>query len=41
MNPGRRSFIPLEHKTGEAQGDFGEADFIEHSKIYSGYYLSL
>lgn len=41
MNPGRRSFIPLEHKTGEAQGDFGEADFIEHGKIYSGYYLSL
>lgn len=33
--------LPLEHKPGEAQVDFGEADFIERGKLYHGYYLSV
>lgn len=34
-------FLPLEHPPGEAQGDFGEAQFIEKGIQYNGYYLNL
>lgn len=41
MRSGTRAALPLEHKPGEAQVDFGEADFIEQGKLYNGYYLSV
>lgn len=31
-------YIPLEHKAGEGQADFGAADFIENGTRYSGKY---
>lgn len=34
-------FLPLEHKPGEAQADFGAADFYENSKRISGKYLEV
>ena len=34
-------YLPLEHKPGEAQADFGEADFYENGKLYHGHYLNL
>ena len=34
-------FLPLEHIPGEAQVDFGEADFIEKGDRYHGHYLNL
>lgn len=34
-------YLPLEHMAGEAQADFGEADFYENSKLHHGYYLNL
>lgn len=34
-------YLPLEHKPGEAQIDFGEADFIENGKRYRGKYLNV
>ena len=34
-------FLPLEHKPGEAQVDFGAADFYENGKKYSGKYLEV
>lgn len=34
-------YIPLEHPSGEAQVDFGEAKFIENGTTYDGYYLSI
>lgn len=34
-------FLPLEHIPGEAQVDFGEADFIENGVRYHGHYLNL
>jgi len=34
-------FIPLQHVPGEAQVDFGQADFIEKGIIYRGHYLNL
>lgn len=37
----RRGFLPLEHIPGEAQVDFGEADFIENGKRFSGAFLTL
>ena len=37
----RIAALPLVHKVGEAQVDFGEADFIENGKLYSGCYLSV
>lgn len=33
--------LPLEHNPGEAQVDFGSADFIENGVRYSGKYLAL
>jgi len=33
--------IPLEHPPGEAQADFGAADFIENGERFSGLYLTL
>ena len=36
-----RGFLPLEHPPGEAQGDFGEARFVENGKPYDGYYFTM
>lgn len=33
--------MPLEHIPGEAQVDFGEADFYEGNQLCNGYYLNL
>ncbi len=33
--------LPLEHKPGEAQVDFGSADFIERNKRCEGHYLTV
>ena len=33
--------LPLEHIPGEAQVDFGDAEFHENSKLHSGKYLNL
>ena len=33
--------MPLVHIPGEAQVDFGEADFIEKGKRHNGHYLNL
>ena len=33
--------LPLEHKAGEAQADFGEADWYDNGKRISGSYLTL
>jgi transposase len=33
--------LPLEHIPGEAQADFGEADYYENGKLYNGHYLNL
>lgn len=34
-------YLPLEHNPGEAQADFGDADFYEKSKLFHGKYLNL
>jgi len=34
-------YLPLEHKAGEGQADFGDADFIENGTRYSGKYFVL
>ena len=34
-------FLPLEHHPGEAQADFGSAEFYEHERHISGKYLVL
>ncbi|GAB4258043.1 IS21 family transposase [Thermincola ferriacetica] len=34
-------YLPLEHPPGEAQIDFGAAQFIEKGVLYDGYYLNL
>lgn len=34
-------YLPLEHPAGEAQVDFGEAQFIEKGVKYDGYYLNV
>lgn len=34
-------YLPLEHLPGEAQGDFGEAEFYENGQLYQGKYLNL
>jgi len=36
-----QGYIPLEHPPGEAQADFGEAEFYERGTKYEGYYLNL
>jgi len=33
--------LPLEHIPGEAQVDFGDSDYYENGKLYSGKYLNL
>ncbi len=38
---GKKGYLPLEHSPGEAQVDFGSADFIEHGIRYSGCYLTV
>ena len=37
----REAMIPLEHIPGEAQADFGKAEFYENGRKYYGYYLNL
>lgn len=37
----KKGCIPLEHKAGEAQVDFGAADYYERGKLYSGKYLNV
>jgi transposase len=37
----RAGYLPLEHIPGEAQGDFGDAEYHEHGQIGSGKYLNL
>ena len=37
----RAGYLPLEHIPGEAQGDFGDAEYYEHGQVYSGKYLNL
>lgn len=34
-------FLPLEHRPGEAQADFGSAEFYERGRLISGKYLVL
>ena len=36
-----RCYLPLEHHPGEAQVDFGKAEFIERGKRYYGSYVNL
>ena len=36
-----RAALPLEHKAGEAQVDFGSADFYENGTLCSGKYLTV
>jgi transposase len=38
MQPG---YLPLEHIPGEAQGDFGDAEFSENGQLYPGKHLNL
>jgi transposase len=37
----KQNFLPLEHQPGEAQIDFGKAEFIENKKSYYGSYLNV
>ena len=37
----RSGYLPLEHISGEAQGDFGDAQYYENGQLYSGKYLNL
>jgi len=37
----KQSYLPLEHKAGEAQIDFGKADFVEKGIRFFGSYLSV
>ena len=37
----RAGYLPLEHIPGEAQGDFGDAEYYEHGQLSSGKYLNL
>jgi transposase len=34
-------FLPLEHIPGEAQADFGDAEYYENGRLYGGKYLNL
>lgn len=36
-----QGYLPLEHPPGEAQVDFGEAQFVENGIVYDGYYLNM
>jgi transposase len=35
----KQAYLPLEHIPGEAQVDFGDADFYENGKLHSGKYM--
>lgn len=37
----KTGYLPLEHIPGEAQADFGDADYYENGRLYSGKYLNL
>ncbi len=37
----KEGFLPLEHIAGEAQVDFGSADFYEKGYLHSGHYLNM
>lgn len=37
----REGFLPLQHIPGEAQIDFGGADFYENGHLHSGHYLNI
>lgn len=37
----KTGYLPLEHILGEAQADFGDADYYENGRLYSGKYLNL
>jgi len=37
----RTGHLPLEHIPGEAQADFGDAEFYENGRLHSGKYLNL
>lgn len=37
----KAGYLPLEHIAGEAQGDFGDAQYYENGQLYSGKYLNL
>ena len=37
----KTGYLPLEHIPGEAQGDFGDAQYYENGQLYSGKYLNL
>jgi len=37
----KEGFLPLEHTPGEAQADFGDADFYENGRHYRGKSLTL
>jgi transposase len=39
--PGKDAYLPLEHRPGEAQVDFGSAQFIERGILYDGKYLNV
>ena len=39
MPKNNEGYIPLVHRPGEAQADFGSADFKENGTLYSGKYL--
>jgi len=36
-----KCYVDLEHRAGEAQADFGQAEFIENGKRFTGHYLVL
>ena len=38
---GSKAYLPLKHKPGESQVDFGECQFIERGIKYDGFYLNL
>lgn len=37
----REAFLPLVHKPGEAQVDFGKAEFVENGTRYYGFFLNV
>ena len=41
FNGAKGGFLPLEHRPGEAQVDFGTADFYENGKRLTGKYLEV
>lgn len=37
----KSGYLPLEHISGEAQADFGDAQYYENGRLYNGKYLNL